>query len=110
MQGIAAHSMQWGAWGGAGMASNPTLRARLERVGMGSIRPAQGLTALALALQQLDSKGQYSDLVTIDFSNTRLSLRLIDAFQESPCADSLSSTKHKTLLKVLMLQMQLFLL
>ena len=40
------------------MASNPTLRTRLERVGMGSIHPVQGLTALAMALRNLNSTGE----------------------------------------------------
>ena len=49
-QGLAVNSMQWGAWGGAGMASNPTLRAWLEKVGMGCIHPPSGLHALASVL------------------------------------------------------------
>lgn len=42
------------------MASNPILRARLERVGMGCIPPAAGLAALDAALHQFTSTGKQS--------------------------------------------------
>ena len=50
-QGVAAVSMQWGAWGGAGMAEGPVL-ARLARLGMGAVQPAQGLAALQAVLRR----------------------------------------------------------
>ena len=51
MQGLAATSVQWGAWGGGGMAaSDAALLARLARVGMGAIRPTHGLAALGAIL------------------------------------------------------------
>ena len=55
---MAVHSMQWGAWGGGGMASNPVLKARLERVGMGQIQPVAGLQALQTSLLGLSSTGK----------------------------------------------------
>ena len=49
--GVLTISVQWGAWGGAGMASAhaSTLRS-VQRIGMGVVSPAQGLAALASAL------------------------------------------------------------
>jgi len=46
-QGCAASSVQWGAWAGAGMASqNAATAARLQRAGMWMLSPQQGLEAL----------------------------------------------------------------
>lgn len=51
LQGVAAVALQWGAWGGAGMAAaDKALAARLARAGMGMLLPAAGLAALAWAL------------------------------------------------------------
>ena len=50
-KGLAAVSMQWGAWGAAGMAEGPVLT-RLARLGMGAVQPAQGLAALQHVLQR----------------------------------------------------------
>ena len=51
-QGIAEVSLQWGAWAGSGMAAQEgPLLARLARLGMGAVDPAQGLTALQAAMQ-----------------------------------------------------------
>ena len=51
LQGIKSVSIQWGAWAGAGMAAHDNaILARLERVGLGAIRPAEGLAALQQAL------------------------------------------------------------
>lgn len=45
-------ALQWGAWGGAGMAAaDAALAARLARAGMGMLPPPQGLQALAAALR-----------------------------------------------------------
>jgi len=51
LQGVAGVSLQWGAWGGGGMAADALLKARLARVGMGMLRPADGLGALAASLR-----------------------------------------------------------
>lgn len=49
-QGLAAFSIAWGAWGGAGMAAaNPAVAARLARVGVAAIQPVAGLAALEQA-------------------------------------------------------------
>jgi hypothetical protein len=49
--GVAAVSVQWGAWAGAGMAArDPQTAARVARLGMGLIAPQQGLAALEGAL------------------------------------------------------------
>ncbi|BDA51457.1 probable inactive phenolphthiocerol synthesis polyketide s at N-terminal half [Coccomyxa sp. Obi] len=50
-QGMNMVSIQWGAWAGAGMAAHDNaILARLHRVGLGAIRPADGLVALQTAL------------------------------------------------------------
>ncbi|CAL8465609.1 g5145 [Coccomyxa elongata] len=50
-QGMNAVSIQWGAWAGAGMAAHDhAILARLHRVGLGAIAPADGLAALHTAL------------------------------------------------------------
>ena len=45
LQGITGVSIQWGAWAGGGMASSDTA-ARVERLGMSLLTPAQGMAAL----------------------------------------------------------------
>jgi hypothetical protein len=56
--GMAAVSVQWGAWAGAGMAaSDAQTAARVERLGMGMVRPAQGLAALEGVLAGLGTGG-----------------------------------------------------
>jgi hypothetical protein len=56
--GVAAVSVQWGAWAGAGMAArDPQTAARLARLGMGLIAPQQGLAALEGALAALGGGG-----------------------------------------------------
>lgn len=54
-QGAPAMSIQWGAWGGGGMAGEPVLAARLARAGMGALPPPAGLAALAGALAGLSA-------------------------------------------------------
>jgi hypothetical protein len=52
--GVAAVSVQWGAWAGAGMAAgDPQTAARVARLGMGLIAPGQGLAALEKALHPI---------------------------------------------------------
>ncbi|PRW57893.1 type I polyketide synthase [Chlorella sorokiniana] len=49
-QGLAATSIAWGAWGGAGMAAaSPAVATRLARVGVAAIQPLAGLAALEQA-------------------------------------------------------------
>ena len=44
---MVSSSVQWGAWGGVGMAAHDaTMAKRLARVGMGSLTPRQGLSIL----------------------------------------------------------------
>lgn len=44
-------SVAWGAWQGAGMAAHDSrILSRLGRVGLGAIRPHQGLAALQQAM------------------------------------------------------------
>ena len=53
MQGVAARSVQWGAWAGAGMAGHDAqTRARVERTGLGMVESAAGLAALEGLLLQ----------------------------------------------------------
>lgn len=54
IQGLGAASLQWGAWGGSGMAAGegPVL-ARLARLGLGAIQPSHGLTVLQRVLQSV---------------------------------------------------------
>lgn len=56
LQGLALHSMQWGAWS-SGMASSKALQAHLERVGMGTLHPVAGINALGSVLASLSSAG-----------------------------------------------------
>lgn len=56
-QGLPLHSMQWGAWGGTGMAATLGMRKRLERVGMGALEPTAGLQALSGILSTLADPG-----------------------------------------------------
>ena len=45
--GVSSSSVQWGAWAGAGMASNDaSTQMRVERTGMGLLEPSQGLEVL----------------------------------------------------------------
>ncbi|KAK9864442.1 hypothetical protein WJX84_011442, partial [Apatococcus fuscideae] len=47
LQGLVSSSVQWGAWGGVGMAAqDASLAKRWARVGMGSLTPLQGLQIL----------------------------------------------------------------
>ena len=49
--GAVASSVQWGAWGAVGMAAqNEGVLGRIERMGMGVLRPEDGVAALAAAL------------------------------------------------------------
>ena len=48
LQGLPASSLQWGAWGGAGMASDVALVARLQRSGLRLVTPQLGLHALGI--------------------------------------------------------------
>lgn len=51
-QGVAATSIQWGAWAQAGMAATDRSTAlRLSRMGLGMISPDSGLQALGAALE-----------------------------------------------------------
>ncbi|PNG99823.1 Phenolphthiocerol synthesis polyketide synthase type I Pks15/1, partial [Tetrabaena socialis] len=53
-QGMAAVSVQWGAWAGGGMAAQDAqTAARVERMGMALIAPQQGLAALQGVLASL---------------------------------------------------------
>lgn len=56
--GTVATSVQWGAWAGAGMATNDASTAsRLERLGLGLIPISSGLQALAVAVAGSTSSG-----------------------------------------------------
>lgn len=47
VQGQACSSVQWGAWGGSGMAAeDPGLAVKLERSGLRLLSPHAGLSAL----------------------------------------------------------------
>ena len=46
LQGVAAVSMQWGAWGGTGMAVVHNLLPRIIKSGLGVLQPTSGLEAL----------------------------------------------------------------
>lgn len=52
-QGLPSISAQWGAWGAAGMVSNkPGLADHLAHLGLGLLRPQEGLYALSLMMRQ----------------------------------------------------------
>jgi hypothetical protein len=44
-------SVQWGAWGGGGMAAESGVEARMERMGVGVLSPDQGMCALEAMLR-----------------------------------------------------------
>ena len=48
--GLPGCSVQWGAWGGGGMAAETGIEARMQRMGIGVLSPAQGLAGLAAVL------------------------------------------------------------
>ena len=51
-QGLPGVSLQWGAWGGLGMATQEgPLLSRLARLGMGALQPVQGLATLQHVIQ-----------------------------------------------------------
>lgn len=50
MQGCPATSMQWGAWGGTGMAVVHNLLPRIVQSGLGVLTPARGVAALEALL------------------------------------------------------------
>ncbi|KAK9803996.1 hypothetical protein WJX72_011444 [[Myrmecia] bisecta] len=51
-KGLAGSSVQWGAWGGSGMAVRvPGFMERMARMGLGIVQPAVGLGVLAQLLQ-----------------------------------------------------------
>ncbi len=50
MQGLPVVSLQWGPWGGAGMAADGALQRQLEAAGAPPLPPADGLAALAAAM------------------------------------------------------------
>lgn len=55
-QGLPTSSVQWGAWSGAGMVGQaPALVAHLARLGLGLLRPQEGLLALSGVLRGLDA-------------------------------------------------------
>jgi NADP-dependent 3-hydroxy acid dehydrogenase YdfG len=77
--GVAALSVQWGAWAGAGMAANdPQTAARVERMGMGLIEPRRGLAALEGALATVATSGAAcAPVVTaVPFNWRRMAQRL----------------------------------
>ena len=48
--GVPGASVQWGAWGGGGMAAESGIEGRMQRMGIGVLSPAQGLAGLAAVL------------------------------------------------------------
>ena len=48
-QGVAALSVNWGAWAGSGMAEKAGI-VRMERMGVGALQPGAGLAALGCML------------------------------------------------------------
>ena len=58
-------SIQWGAWAGVGLAAQrSTVLARIERSGMGVLKPAHGLSLLQ-ALLSTTAPEQVQNLVLI---------------------------------------------
>jgi acyl transferase domain-containing protein/acyl-CoA synthetase (AMP-forming)/AMP-acid ligase II/acyl carrier protein len=51
-EGLPATSVAWGAWAGAGMASDPTVAERMRRHGVLAMDPELAITALRRALEQ----------------------------------------------------------
>ncbi|GGS66403.1 type I polyketide synthase [Streptomyces cinerochromogenes] len=53
-EGLPATSLAWGAWDGAGMAEGTAVAREFARIGLGRIRPQEGLDALGRALADED--------------------------------------------------------
>jgi len=51
-EGLPAQSVNWGPWSEIGMASQPDLGGKLEREGISSLTPAEGIAALERVIQQ----------------------------------------------------------
>jgi hypothetical protein len=76
--GMAAVSVQWGAWAGAGMAaSDAQTAARVARLGMGMVGAGQGLAALEGVLAGLGSGGC---LPTVNCVNDGVDNHAVGAF------------------------------
>ena len=69
LQGAQVTSLQWGAWGGAGMAVVHNLLPRIIKSGLGVLSPVAGIHALSKVLQQADFGPQ---LVVSPFDWSRL--------------------------------------
>ena len=79
-------AINWGAWAGAGMAAHAGLE-RMERLGFGAIKPAQGVTALGYMLL---SQGQPDPWTALNRGSVVASVFLWDRMQRSePVFDEL---------------------
>ena len=57
--GVAAQSIQWGAWRGVGMvAGNTAVQTRMLRSGIGTVSPAMGLGAMERILLSASAPAQ----------------------------------------------------
>ncbi len=79
--GVAAVSVQWGAWAGAGMAAQDAqTAARVERMGMAMIQPERGLAALEGTLCSLSAMssaaGSSAVMSAVPFKWARMLQRL----------------------------------
>ena len=54
LQGLAAQSVNWGAWAGHGMAAKAGLE-RMARMGFGAVQPMAGMSALGCLLGSIGS-------------------------------------------------------
>ena len=56
--------MQWGGWGGGGMAADGVL-ARIESLGMGVLAPEEGLRALSAIMSARPAPGALVPVTTV---------------------------------------------
>jgi hypothetical protein len=71
-QGLPGASLQWGAWGGTGMAVAHNLLPRIVKSGLGVLQPAVGVAALASVLAAACSGVPAAQLVVSPFQWPKL--------------------------------------
>jgi hypothetical protein len=62
--GASGSSVQWGAWGGGGMAADGVL-SRLTRMGMGVLAPEEGLRALGAIMSDRPGPAALGPVTTV---------------------------------------------
>jgi acyl transferase domain-containing protein/acyl-CoA synthetase (AMP-forming)/AMP-acid ligase II/NAD(P)-dependent dehydrogenase (short-subunit alcohol dehydrogenase family)/acyl carrier protein len=83
-QGVAATSIAWGMWAGAGMAGNAMLRERFQRYGLIPLSPELALTALQQSLDHAETSAIVTDIDWARFSPSFAAARRRPLLDEIP--------------------------